>query len=464
MPLRHLIAPRACGLIALAASVLLLGGSAVSAPPARQSVAVAPAAAALPSTIGVRADGAADLDGIAAYAVSKGYTVIQRFDDGLPSLQLSPPPGVGSDRAFADFGGFPGVSYVEPAYPVRRLDIPLEPLWTKEAPYLTLEHAPQAWDVEKGTPNIIVAVVDTGVDITHPDLQGRIWTNPREVAGNGIDDDQDGCIDDVHGCAYVSDPATGCAPALNGAIGDDLGHGTFVSGIIGAGGNGQGMVGVARGVTLMPVKVLDCQGGGNVVEVAAGIVYAAREGAKVINVSLGGAVDSEFLREAVRIAQEQYGVLIVAASGNTGGEGVSYPARYPGVLAVGAASALDPSKRASFSTVGPEIGVVAIGEDILGTVPKSLCNVFLPCINGTPYAVGKGTSFAAPQVAGLAALILSEHPDAKPAAVVSAIESTAVPLPPGDHSDWAGHGRIDMAAAVSAPIGFRIGVPGVTKN
>jgi hypothetical protein len=231
-----------------------------------------------PGNIVVRARRSADLDRVAAYATSKGYAVVQR-DEALSALRIAPPAGVDIVRAVTDFRSRPGIAYVEPVYSVTRSDVPADPLYAKEAPYLKVEHAPEAWDIEKGKASTLVAVLDTGLDLSHPDLQGRAWINPGETPNNGVDDDGNGCIDDVNGCAFVKDASPGCASYLNGNVRDDLGHGTFVAGIIAANANNQGMVGVARGVTLLPIKVLDCNGNGDTLAVAQGILYAAKAGA-----------------------------------------------------------------------------------------------------------------------------------------------------------------------------------------
>ncbi len=362
--------------------------------------------------------------------------------------------------AVTELTGGPGILYAEPAYRFRATDIPSDPLYIRQSAYLEAVHAPEAWDIETGNPAVVVAILDTGIDATHPDLQGRIWTNPREIPNNGIDDDGNGCIDDVHGCAFVQDAGAGCGSPTNGDVVDDLGHGTFVSGIVAADDNGAGMAGVARNATIMPVKVLDCTGGGSTFSLAQGILYAATNGAGVMNVSLGGPVDSAYVREAIRIARDDYGVLLVAASGNGGGS-VEYPARYSNVLAVGAATSGD--QRAHFSAYGPEVDVVAVGENIVGTVPKGTCQSFLPCVPGEDgYAIGDGTSFAAPQVTGLVALMLSRYRSLRPDAIVSLITSSADAVPAGEIRDWAGAGRVNMARAIRPP--FRIGVPGTTRG
>lgn len=412
------------------------------------------------TSIIVRADRAGDLDGVATYATSIGYTVASRVESP-PALNLVPPTGTAVPDAVMLLEAAPGVLYAEPSSALRAADLPADPLFSKEQPYLAAVHAPEAWDVEQGRPDVIVAVLDTGIDVSHPDLQGRIWTNAAEIPDNGIDDDGDGCIDDVHGCAFVRDPSTGCAAASDGNIRDDLGHGTFVSGIIAANGNGAGMVGVARGVTIMPVKVLDCTGAGSTFGLAQGILYAVQHGASVLNVSLGGPVDSAYIKEAIRIAHDDYGVLLVAATGNTGGA-VEYPARYPNVLAVGATTA-GGVERAPFSAAGPEVDVVAVGEGIIGTVPSGTCRSFLGCVgDGESYASGDGTSFAAPQVTGLVALMLSRRRTLRPDSIISIIKATADPLPAGDVPGWAGAGRVNMLHALVPQ--FRLGVPGTARD
>lgn len=343
----------------------------------------------------------------------------------------------------------PGVRYAEPVVPMNVTETPSDPLYGNEHPYLSIEGAPAAWDISSGSPGVVVAVVDTGIDLRHPDLQANIWTNPREIPNNGADDDGNGCTDDLNGCSFVSDSSPGCENVTNGYVNDDIGHGTFVSGIIGAAGNGQGMVGVARNTRIMAVKVLDCYGAGDSVATARGIVYAAHNGARIINLSLGGVKDSQLVRDAVNEAQAS-GALVVAASGNDGAASVSFPARFPGVLAVGAASGTDPARPAPFSNWGPEIGVVAVGQRIVGTLPASRCRVLAPCLSEGPYAEGDGTSFSAPQVSGLAALMLSVNPGLPAWRVIDIIKNSATALPPSGRPGWAGHGRINMAEALRA--------------
>jgi subtilisin family serine protease len=369
----------------------------------------------------------------------------------------------GVPRAIAIMSQAPGVAYAEPVYgSFDSADVPADPLYARERTYLTAVHAPEAWDIEKGRPETLVAVLDTGIDLTHPDLEGRIWTNPAEIADNGIDDDNNGCIDDVHGCAFVDFALGDCEDALDGEVDDDVGHGTFVSGIIAANGNNIGMVGVARNVTILPVKVLDCGGRGTSFSLSEGITYAAKAGAKIMNVSLGGPFDSMAIREAVRKANQDYGAIIVAATGNDQPE-VTFPARYSEVLAVGASTYRDPDKRAKFSAYGPQVDVVAVGERIVGTVPEEHCGgVFFTACVSERYAVADGTSFSTPQVTGLVALIVSRRPGITPAAITDLVKITAEDLPEANTPNWAGAGRINMVEALRPA--FRLGAPAVSKN
>jgi subtilisin family serine protease len=247
-------------------------------------------------------------------------------------------------------------------------------------------------------------------------------------------------------------------------VADDSGHGTFVAGIIAAtGNNGTGVIGAAPGVTLLPVKVLDCTGAGTTADAAAGILYAVRNGAQVINLSFGGDQPSRTLLEAIITATESFGAVVVAASGNQGGQGVTYPARYWQVIAVGASGRNPPDARASFSNWGPEVDVVAPGTDVVSTVPQALCDGRWLCAGGQPYSVASGTSFAAAQVAALAALIRSHSPALTTNEVQFVIRAAAYPLPDGATPGWSGAGRIRMRRALDAIL-FRIGAPGVARN
>jgi subtilisin family serine protease len=402
---------------------------------------------------------------LAASVRSRGYDVTSTMPD-VRGVRVS--VGGDAETSLAALRQIGGVRYAERVVSMQVADAPSDPLFSRESAYLNAVSAPAAWDIEKGSPDIVVAVVDTGVDVNHPDLRANIWTNPGEVPNNGADDDGNGCVDDVNGCAFVSDSSPGCSNVTNGFVNDDIGHGTFVSGVIAAAANGTGMVGVARNVRIMPVKVLDCHGAGDSVATARGVEYAVRSGARVINLSLGGLAEAQVLIDAIADATNA-GVIVVAATGNGGSAGVAFPARIPQVLAVGATASSNPDHRASFSSWGPEVDVAAVGEDVVGTLPRSRCFVLLPCLPDGPYAVGDGTSFSTPQVAGLAALMLSAKRDLTPGQITDIIKSTATALPAGDAPGWAGAGRVNMAAALRAvksnqPVGDPCTVQSVTDG
>jgi subtilisin family serine protease len=329
---------------------------------------------------------------------------------------------------------------------------PNDPFYSTQAPYLALIEAPDAWDIETGHDSVLVAILDSGISLEHPDLQGRIWTNINETQRNGIDDDSNGCIDDLRGCNFVTkdsaDPHC-TVPSGPGDVKDDNGHGTFIAGIIAANGNnGIGLVGVAPGVTILPVKILDCYGGGTAVDAAQGVLYAARNGARVANISFNADGESATLASAIREAHDRYGMVIVAASGNEGKAGVRFPARLPETIAVGSAGVPgDYTKRSTFSNWGPEVAVVAPGLNVVSTVSRELCGTWV-CVQEQPYAVASGTSFAAPMVTALAALIVSKNPFIAPEDVRAMIMRTAVALPAGETPGWSGAGRIRMQQAL----------------
>lgn len=277
--------------------------------------------------------------------------------------------------------------------------------------------AEPAWDLEKGDSDLIVAVLDCGVATAHPELAGRIWKNPKEIPGNGVDDDGDGFIDDVNGWNFAVTQAGG-----NAMVADDYGHGTNVAGIVGAiAGNGIGVAGVAR-CKLLPVKVLDSQNQGLYSWWAAGIRYAVDRGARIINMSFGGTNTSyAALKSAVDYALA-HNVVLVASMGNERSETPQYPAAFDGVIAVGATGADDkwarsfPWDTTKGSNFGKHISVTAPGNYIYG----------LDYQNFDDYrSYWSGTSQASPAVAGVCALLLSQGPGLAPADIKRLIESGA---------------------------------------
>jgi subtilisin family serine protease len=235
---------------------------------------------------------------------------------------------------------------------------------------------------------------------------------------------------------------------LPGASGpeDDHGHGTHVAGIIAAvGHNNMGIAGVAPHCKIMPVKVLNHEGKGDTGDIVAGLLWAVNNGAKIVNMSLGGTGGSRALMDAIAYAQSK-DVVVVAAMGNDGANAQEYPAGYPGVIAVGATDSSD--EAASFSNFGSWISVAAPGEDILSTLPTH--SVYVTETEGkeTSYDSMDGTSMASPFVAGLAALIRSQYPTMSAPLVKSRIEKSADDLGDPGFDDHFGHGRINAARAI----------------
>lgn len=261
---------------------------------------------------------------------------------------------------------------------------------------LNAVNAPEAWAAGYTGEGITVAVVDTGVDLDHPDLVGNLFVNAGEIPGNGIDDDGNGFVDDVHGYDFAD----------NDAIANDVGgHGTHVAGTIAADDNGFGATGVAPDARILPVRVLGANGSGNSFDVAAGIRYAADLGADIINLSLGGGY-SRAIETAIDYARS-LGSIIVAAAGNESASTPSFPARFSAsddnVISVGAFSSS--GRVAGFSNdVGSSGSSGAVQVDAPGV------GIYSSYVGGG-YATLSGTSMAAPHVAGLAALTLSANPN-----------------------------------------------------
>ncbi len=260
----------------------------------------------------------------------------------------------------------------------------------------------QAWDLHTGNQNIVVAVIDSGVDYTHPDLADNMWRNSNEIPDNGIDDDSNGYIDDYYGYDFANN---------DGDPMDDYGHGTHVAGTIAAkGNNALGVAGVAWQAKIMAIKFLNRNGRGTIADAIDAVLYANQMNARLSNNSWGGIGFSLALKNAIALADEA-GVLFVAAAGNSARNtdiSSSYPAAYdlPNIIAVAATD--DNDNRASFSNYGSvSIDLGAPGVQILSTVPKTgnFC-----CSDSSGYMYLRGTSMASPHVAGAAVLMFSAFP------------------------------------------------------
>ncbi len=344
----------------------------------------------------------------AGAASGRTKTVKETQRDGLFRWQrLQIPKDADLEKVLADFKANPAVEYVEPAYEYRLNQVVPPPItglpdgttdpqigkqW-----HHTAVKAQAAWDYLKqqgvppgGSRDVVVAVIDTGVDYTHEDLVGNMWTNSREIPGNNLDDDGNGFTNDIHGCSVVSD-----ARSHSGDCMDLHGHGTHVAGIIAATAfNLKGGVGVAFNVQIMAIRAAQYSGALTTTDIAEGILYAVDNGAEVINMSFGGYQRSQIVVDALAVALNQ--AVLVAAAGNDGVPASIYPL-YPAVLPfVHGVMATSPDGRLTrFSNTGYDL--MAPGEGIFSTLP------------GNQYAAWSGTSMAAPIVSGIAALMRSYY-------------------------------------------------------
>ncbi|MDQ7039425.1 MAG: S8 family serine peptidase [Rhodothermus sp.] len=342
-------------------------------------------------------------------------------------------------RVADELSRLPEVVYAEPLLIRQIVAVPNDSLY----PLMThLPHiqAPEAWDVVKGEQgDIVIAIVDGGTDWRHPDLIDNVWTNPGEIPDNGLDDDGNGFVDDVHGWNFANntpDPTGLPATPSNAA------HGTQVAGVAAAvTNNRRGIAGSSWNARFMPINAGCPRQDRNICFGYHGMVYAALNGAQIINVSWGGPGLSRFEAEVIE-AVTDLGSLIVAAAGNDSQDNDQTPfspASHPRVLSVGATNK-DNDGKAGFSNYGRSVNVFAPGVNLNSTLP-----------NGRYTTSATGTSFASPLTAGIAALVRTRFPEYTPDQVREQIRLTADPidaLNPG-FAGRLGRGRINAFRAVT---------------
>ena len=349
--------------------------------------------------------------------IKKDLGVFSTKTVGLTGAQIWKFSGISVENALAKYGNSTFFEYIEPDHIVKagavtpNSTLPNDPsfsqLWglnntgqSGGTPDADID-APEAWDIQKGNPNLVIGVIDTGVDYNHQDLVGNIWTNPNEIAGDGIDNDSNGYVDDIRGWDFAygdNDPM------------DVDGHGTHVSGTIaGKGNNGIGVTGVAWNAKIMPLKFLDDTGSGYISDAIFAIDYATSKGVKLTNNSWGGGGYSQSLYDAINAAGQQ-GALFIAAAGNDGTNNdvyPHYPSNYDLANIVSVAATTRNDQLVTLSNTGgwwgsnyglTTVDLGAPGHEIYSTTP------------GNTYSTYSGTSMATPHVTGAAALLWSQNP------------------------------------------------------
>ncbi|MBD3217219.1 MAG: S8 family serine peptidase [candidate division Zixibacteria bacterium] len=309
----------------------------------------------------------------------------------------------------------------------------------------------------ENTYSVIVAVIDTGVDTEHPELVGKIWTNPNEIAGNSIDDDHNGFVDDISGWDFTGEGTIG-GPLPDNDPMDWFGHGTHCAGIIAAtANNGIGIAGAADNCVIMPLKIFPLMLSSFAAEA---IVYAADNGADVINMSFGYPWHIEVLEDALAYANSR-GVVLCASAGNDGGSYLNFPAGSPYTMAVSASNSSN--KMAAFSTYGDHISVCAPGEAVL-SLRANESDIYAEYgepdvhIISEDYYIASGTSMSGPHVAAVSAWVRAVSPGLVPGQVQSIIENTSTdilsplengPAMPG-WDKYTGFGCVNLSEAVQA--------------
>jgi len=351
------------------------------------------------------------------------------------------------------------IEYAEPNYIYHEESDPNDPYFLDQYPSSVGSRDPNwnpphdyQWNIKKtnsvdnwqvDVSGIIVAVIDTGLDVNHPDL-GNVWVNPAEIPGDGLDNDSNGCIDDINGCHFGTSA---------GNIADDDNHGTHVSGIISAKTNNSvGLAGITGNAKIMAVKAMN-NGYGTASDIALGIHYAADNGAQVMNMSLGGSY-SQTMKEALDYATN-LGVISVVSAGNGNAYSPSrFPASYKPAITVGGVD--EDLNKMKYANYGPNIDVAAPGggKPCMYYEKPSYCSNILSLKssqneNDAEYVVGgqylrmSGTSMATPHVAGVVALLLAQHPSFTLADIENYIRFNSIDPQGKGHNEKTGWGIIN---------------------
>jgi len=351
--------------------------------------------------------------------------------------------------------------------------------------HLDVIRAREAQQITEGSPSVRIGIIDTGIDLDHPDLAGQSYVNPAEDLNgngrfdlsdfNGIDDDGNGFVDDVAGYDFVDRPGLDligeyedrdpdARPDTSGGI---SGHGTFVAGITSGrpADPSRGVLGVAPGARFVSLRAFGADGRGQTDDIAAAIVYAAEEGYEVINLSFGRDRPSPLIEEAVRYAATR-GVVIVASAGNQATDDAHYPSDYPDVISVMwlAEDGTGLPEQFSQSQYGIGVDIGAPGSNVFTTLYPGPVSDSDTLEVDDLYGPVNGSSFAAPQVAGAAALLRSLDPDLDPASIRSILTDTAVDLEAPGWDHITASGRVDVLRALDESIPASVEITSPTFN
>ena len=380
-------------------------------------------------------------DELDVYSIEEIYSRTILPDELRNTVLLNFAKNLSIQTVIEKFSSLKDVEWVHPNYIYKLTDQPNDPGFSNQW-YLNTVEASQAWDLGLGSPNIIIGIIDSGVDWDHPDLQNTIWVNSDEIVNNGVDDDANGYIDDIRGWDWV----TGIEDAAFGEDGqtpdnnpmDFNGHGTHCSGIAGATtNNGVGIAGVSRGCRIMALRAgwEDTNGDGWIAFsfAASAFDYAIENGASVINMSFAGG------EELLTVVTNAYNnnIIVVHSAGN---EDISSPSAVDDIVQTISVAATNQSdQKAYFSNYGSWVDVSAPGVSIYSTDFNN------------NYSYKSGTSMAAPLVAGLAALILSQNSSLNPNQVIDIIVNSADNIDGMNpaYTGQLGNGRINVFNALS---------------
>ncbi|MCC6327154.1 MAG: S8 family serine peptidase [Acidobacteria bacterium] len=395
------------------------------------------------------------VDASRSVVLKKGGITLERFG-GLGWERVKLPKGKSVDQAIADYSGQGTVEAVQPNYYYHLLATPNDPsygsLWG-----MAKISAPQAWDVSTGSSSVVVADIDTGIKYDHPDLAANVWTNAGEINGNGIDDDNNGFVDDFYGYDFFFNDSNPL---------DENGHGTHTAGTIGAAGNnGVGVAGVNWNVKIMAIKIYDNDGLGTtsamLINAYNYVLMMKNRGVniRVTNNSYGGCDEACGYDQATKDAIDalgRAGVLQVFAAGNDGlniDTSPQYPAAYNSPWIISVANSTSSDVRNGSSNFGVvNVDLAAPGTSILSTIN-----------GGSGYGTLSGTSMATPHVAGAAALLAGYDPNLSTASLKATLLNTVDQLPAWNGVVKTG-GRLNAAAALQNKTVCSFNVPSGTIN